>query len=511
MENDHIVLKFLTLGFLVFANAFFVAAEFALVRVRRTRIEELIGEGNRTARVVRNAIDHLDDYISATQVGITLASLALGWLGEPFLAALLEPLFAAVLPSGVAAGTAHVVGIGLAFFMITFLHVVLGELMPKSLALQFPEKISLYIARPMRFCTILFWPLIRLLNGSSNRLLRLFGVKPAEAHALALSEEEILMLLSESKNAGVVSEDEQKMLQRVFKFHDKTVREIMKPRPDIAALELRADEKEIKAVFEQGYSRLPVYDGTLNNVKGIVYVKDLIYTLQDPKLIKLIDLLREALFVPESKEVSALLREFQKSKVHMAIVVDEFGDTAGLVTLEDVIEEIVGEIQDEYDYEPAEVQRTRDGAVIFDGKTDLDRFKEIFPGFEMPEGSFETIAGLVFQLAGRVPRETDVMRHGDLHFTVVKREGRRLKKIAVRRETAAESADTHRADAALLGQTGAGTASGVESDPPADEPKPQVDISTLPVADEHGEPSTQSPKELPGDRRVGRGSAGTRR
>jgi len=204
----------------------------------------------------------------------------------------------------------------------------------------------------MLFFKVLFAPLVWLLRSSSIKLLKLMGVKAASSHSRALSEEELLMLLAESKRAGVVSAGEQQMLQRVFKFHDKTVREIMKPRPDIAALSLRASEDEIKEVFEQGYSRLPVFDKSLNNVKGIVYVKDLIYTLQNPKLIKLVDLLREALFVPETQAVSSLLKEFQKSKVHMAIVVDEFGDTCGLVTLEDVIEEIVGEIQDEYDLGP---------------------------------------------------------------------------------------------------------------------------------------------------------------
>jgi CBS domain containing-hemolysin-like protein len=439
--NTIIFHLFVILG-LVLANAFFVAAEFALVRVRRTRIDELIGEGNATAKVVKQAIDHLDDYISATQVGITLASLALGAIGEPFLThQIFEPLFRQFLPliEARAESLAQGVGIGAAFFLITFLHVVLGELLPKSLALQFPEKMSLYIARPMKLFAYLFRPLIWLLNGASNRVMRLFGIKPVDAHSLALSEEELLMLLSESKKAGVVSEDEQKMLQRVFKFHDKTVREIMKPRPDIAALDLRAKEEEIKAVFEEGYSRLPVYSGSLNNIKGIVYVKDLIYTLQDPKLIKLIDLVRECIFVPESKAVPELLREFQKNKMHMAIVVDEFGDTAGLVTLEDVIEEIVGEIQDEYDSEVAEIERAKDGTFVFDGKTGIDRLREIFSNYELPDGSFETVAGLVFHLAGRVPREADVVRFKDLSFRVVKREGRRLRKIAVRRETGVEA------------------------------------------------------------------------
>lgn len=435
--------------FLVLANAFFVATEFALVRVRRTRIDSLIGEGNLTAKIVRDALDHIERYISATQVGITVASLALGWVGEPFLADMVfEPLLGHLLSETVSHATAHIIGAATGFFVITFLHVVLGELVPKNVSLQFPEKMTLYLVRPMRFFVLLFTPFIWMLNGTSRALIKAVGLQPAQARSLALSEEELLMLLMESKKAGVVSEDEQRMLQRVFKFHDKTVREIMKPRPDIQALELHASEEEIKAAFDQGYSRMPCYEGNLSNIKGVVYVKDLIYTLRDPKLIKLVDLLREAIFVPETKEVSALLRDFQKRKLHMAVVIDEFGDTAGIVTLEDVIEEIVGEIQDEYDYEPAEIERTKDGTVIFEGKTDLDRFKEVFPDFTPPEGSFETVAGLVFQLAGRVPRESDVLHSGNLTFRIVKREGRRLRKIAVAKavtlQTGAPSASSAR-------------------------------------------------------------------
>ncbi|HYG77416.1 MAG TPA: hemolysin family protein [Planctomycetota bacterium] len=499
--SSETVINLLVIAFLVLANAFFVAAEFALVRVRRTRIQELVAAGNTTALVVKEAIDQLDDYISATQVGITLASLALGWVGESFLAhSIIEPLlvmaFSGSVEGGTVSATAHGISIGIAFFMITYLHVVIGELLPKSLALQFPEKMSLYVARPMRFCKIVFAPLIWLLNGSSNRIMKMLGVTPAHAHSLALSEEELLMLLSESKKAGVVSEDEQKMLQRVFKFHDKTVREIMIPRPDVIALDLRADENQISEAFRQGYSRMPVYDGTLNNVKGIVYVKDLIYTLQDPKLIKLIDLLRECIFVPESKEVASLLREFQKARVHMAIVVDEFGDTAGLVTLEDVIEEIVGEIQDEYDYEPAQIERGKDGVVIFDGKTDLDRFKELFPGFEMPEGSYETIAGLVFQLAGRVPRESDVLKHGGLSFKIVKRDGRRLRKIAIKHEMSIEQAAAGKPLSVDLAQSSAEALAAV----PVQETQPESSISarhesapeTAP-ATEHTEPPPEAP------------------
>jgi CBS domain containing-hemolysin-like protein len=431
MDND-VTFNLLVIALLVLANGFFVAAEYALVRVRKTKIEKLITEGVSGASVVRHSMNQMDRYISATQVGVTLASLALGWRGEPFIASWFHRLFDAFLPNSQSNLWANGIAVAVALFGITFIHVVVGEIMPKSIALQFPETVAVYLVRPMQFCLFLFRPLIWMLNGTSRAILKVFGIKSVDAHSLALTEEELLLLLSESKKAGVVSEEEQKMLQRVFKFHDKTVREIMTPRPDMEALSLRADVDTIRAAFEKGYSRLPVYDENLNNIKGIVYVKDLLYTLQDPKLIKLVDLLREPVFVPETMPVSSLLKDFQKGQIHMAIVVDEFGDTAGLVTLEDVIEEIVGEIQDEYDYEPAEVQRATDGSLIFDGKTSMARFKEIFPEFEPPEGSFETVAGLVFQIAGRVPKEGDTVSYGDLSFKTTKREGRRLRKITVK-------------------------------------------------------------------------------
>lgn len=443
--NENVTINLIIISMLVLANGLFVAAEFAIVRVRRTRIEKLIADGITGAAVVRETLGQVDRFISATQVGITLASLALGWRGEEFCQHWIEKFLRLFFPSDDVGYWSHGIAIPLALFLITFAHVVGGEMIPKSLALQYPERIAIWLARPMQLFQIVFRPLIWLLNGTSRVILKAFGVKVADTH-MPFTEEELLMLLTESKKAGVVSAEEQRMLQRVFSFHDKTVREIMTPRPDMEALELRAKLDDIKVAFDKGYSRLPVYDGTLNNIKGIVYVKDLLYTLQDPKLIKLIDLLREPVFVPETMPVSALLKDFQKGKIHMAIVVDEFGDTAGLVTLEDVIEEIVGEIQDEYDYEPAEIQRSADGALILEGKTSLSRFNEIFPNFEAPEGSFETVAGMVFHLAKRVPKEGDSFTHGEFSFKILKREGRRLRKIAVKHVPPAKPAGEKESD-----------------------------------------------------------------
>jgi len=445
MENIHLGWLFLAVVLLV-ANGFFVVAEFALVGLRRTRIEELLRTGSKTAAQVKMLVSALDECLSTCQVGITLASLGLGWIGERAFARIFDSLFiwtglkepldswlSTVHISG-SQLSAHTLAIVIAFTLVTFLHVVIGELAPKSLALQFPETLALWIAWPMRFFNKIFHPAVWALNGTSWALLRAFGVTPRTGHSRAHSEEELGMILDESRLAGVVSLEERKMLERVFRFHDKTVKEIMVPRPDIMALNIRVSEEEaLKRVFESGYSRVPVFEDTLDRIVGIIYVKDLLYTMQHPKLIKLVDLLREVQEIPESYSVSQLLRDFQRRRVHMAIVVDEFGDTSGLVTLEDIIEEIVGEIRDEHDHEPEEIVTLPDGTYMVESTTHLDRFAEVFPGVELPDEDFETVGGLVLHLAARLPREGDSFRLGDLIIRVVKREGRRIRRVAVRR------------------------------------------------------------------------------
>ena len=431
---------FLVAALLLLANAFFVSVEFALVSLRKTKIEELIREGSRGAAQVKILLEHLDEYLSSCQVGITLASLGLGWIGDRTFAAVFNALFEAVgwaepgrAAAAPEAASEALAGL-LAFLLITFLHVVLGEQAPKIFALHFPERLALWVAWPMRLCNRLLFPLVWLVNTSTRATLKRLGLKPMPVHARAHSQEELGMILDESRSAGVLSPDERRMLARVFRFHDKTVREIMVPRPDMVALDMHTSEEgAIKAVFESGYSRLPVYDGTLDKIMGIVYVKDLLYTQQHPKLIKVVDLLREALEVPESCPISQLLRDFQKRRVHMAIVVDEFGATAGLVTLEDIIEEIVGEIRDEHDQEPEEIQRLPDGTVQILCMTHLDHLREVLPEMALPEGDFETVGGLVLHLAGRLPREGDSFRLGDWVIRVTKREGRRIRTVVARR------------------------------------------------------------------------------
>ena len=424
--------------FLILANGFFVAAEFSLVSARRTRIEELVQEGRKAAIRVKNLLSNMDNFLSTCQVCMTLCSLLLGWIGEGTFADLFLRFFSWLQwpPEGAVYVTSHTLATVLALLCLTYLHVILGELTPKTLALHSPEVVAMWISWPMQVCNSIFFPFVWTFKGSLKAMLKLLGLKEPPPHARIHSEEELGIIFDESHKAGMMSPEERKMLERVFQFHDKTVKEIMIPRPDITAMNVRATPKEVeKLVLGEGFSRLPVYDGNMDNVKGIVYVKDLIYPLQHPEVIKLADLLREAIFVPESYPVQKMLKDFQKARVHMAIVLDEFGATAGLVTLEDIVEEIVGEIQDEHDNEPAEVEKTLDGTIVIEGKASVDKLKEVFPDCELPEGKFDTVGGLVFHVAGHVPREGESFKVGNMVLRVTKREGRRLKKIAARMST----------------------------------------------------------------------------
>ncbi|MCZ7644692.1 MAG: hemolysin family protein [Planctomycetota bacterium] len=490
---------------LLLANALFVTAEFALVGLRRTKIEELIQAGRRGAERVKQILGELDSYLSTCQVGITLASLGLGWISEDTFARIFQVILGWLgLEGGVATVSAHSLAVGVAFLVVTFLHVVIGEMIPKTLALQFPETLALYIGWPMAFFHRLFWPLTWMLNTASLRMIRLMGLKPPPAHTRVHSEEELSMILDESRAAGVLNNEEHAMLERVFRFHDKTVREIMVPRPDVVALELHATQDEvIETAFKSGYSRLPVYDDELDNIVGIVYVKDLIYSLHHPKLIKLPDLLRPVLEFPETSNLGKVLREFQRRRIHLGIVVDEFGATTGLVTLEDIVEEIVGEIQDETDQEPAEVEELSGGVYLVEGKASVSRIEELFPDIEFPEGDFDTVGGLILQLAGKVPREGDSFRIGQAILRVVKREGRRIKKLSIRRvppgktqhfkpltEAAVEAAETARAKSPPpLPAVGAGAA---DDDGSAIDPADYRDPAAEGAEEEHVERTGQA-------------------
>jgi len=343
-------LGLLSVPLLVALNGFFVAAEFALVAVRRTRVEEMIKQGVRRADAVQEAIAHLDNSIAATQLGITLASIALGWIGEPALAGLAIPALAAVLPAAWAQGLGHSLAVGGAFALITFMHVVFGELIPKSLALQTPDRTSLLVARPLNVFAMVTRPLVRLMNGTGNAILRLYGAGPASAEEQVHSVEELSLLIDDSEESGVISKRQAELVQKVFRLSGKRVRDSMVPADRMATLELHTPpEQVLDAVRRGAHTRMPVYDGSPDNVVGIVNTKDLFYLFSLRGVVVLEDALYPPLFLKPNADVADALELFRRSRRPMALVRDKSGAILGLITLEDVLEEIVGEIEDEHD------------------------------------------------------------------------------------------------------------------------------------------------------------------
>jgi CBS domain containing-hemolysin-like protein len=398
----------LAIGLFVLSNGFFVAAEFSLVSVRRTRIAELVARGQAGADAVQRAIENPDRVIAATQLGITLASLGLGWIGEPALFHLLEPVVL-LFPPVAQSGISHSLSAALAFALITFLHVVVGELAPKSIALQDPERTSLIVSRPTLFTERLFKPAIWALNGTGNALLRLFGVQPVSGHQLLHSVEELKMLVDASTEGGVVQEAESEMLHAVFDFGEMIVRQVMVPRTEVTAVEADTLLDEIIGLATESTTKFPVYEDNLDQVVGIVHVKDLLKAMQSPDCQSCTarGLMREPLFVPETLHVSALLRRFRDHRQHSAIVLDEFGGTAGLVTLEDLLEEIVGEVSDMFDSVTPGFETLPDGSILIDGLTLIEEVNEQL-GLELAESYYDTIAGYVMGRLGH-PRLHDVV------------------------------------------------------------------------------------------------------
>lgn len=428
------LLRLVLVGLLVFANGFFVAAEFSLVSVRRTRIAELAAHGNRSAEAVQEAIENPDRVIAATQLGITLASLALGWVGEPAVAHLIEPVVN-LFPAAVRSGLSHTISAVIAFTLITFLHVVVGELMPKSIALQNPENTSMVVARPTLWTEKIFKPVIWMLNGTGNLLLRLIKIQPASGHQLVHSVEELKMLVTASTEGGAVEAEESEMLHAVFDFGNLVVRQVMIPRTEIIAVEADIPLPEIiSLVSESTYTKFPVYDDNLDQVLGIVHVKDLFNALLEPNHDHYTarNFLREALFVPETISVKALLHEFRNNRIHIAIAMDEFGGTAGLVTLEDLLEEIVGEVSDPFDEISPEFQTLPDGSMLIDGMTLIEDVNEKL-GLDLHDLDYDTIAGYALGKLGHIPQLNEVVENDHIRLRVVEMDGLRIASLALTR------------------------------------------------------------------------------
>jgi CBS domain containing-hemolysin-like protein len=426
---------------LVGANGFFVAAEFALVKIRTTRVEQLVAQGNRLARIVQQQTTHLDNYIAATQLGITLASLALGWIGEPSLAHLIEPLFQWVGNGVAAQDIANTAAIVISFVLITGFHIVLGELVPKSIALQRTERVSLFIAAPLLVFSRVFRPFIALMNGVGNAIVRLLGFSTGGEHESVHSVEELEIIVKQSRQAGVLDAEEEVLLRHVFDFSDKVARDILTPRSDIVAVEARTSLDEAARVcFESGYTRLPVYRETLDQIVGVLHAKDLLHARESAgaaaPAIEMV--MRPASFVLESQHLDDVLALLRREGTHMAFVVDEYGQVAGLLTLEDVLEEIVGEIHDEYDTgEDIPIRRREDGVWVVAGSESYENVRAATGLPEIPEGErgqYATLPGLLMLRLGRVPRIGDrVPLEPDWEIEVAKMDGRRVRQVLLRR------------------------------------------------------------------------------
>jgi CBS domain containing-hemolysin-like protein len=430
---------------LVLANAFFVASEFALVSVRRTRIRELAEQGHRAAAWAERAIATPDRFIAATQLGITLASLGLGWIGEPALAHLLQPIIG-LFPGTIEDEVSHALSAGLAFAMITFLHVVVGELMPKSVALQDSERTALAVARPTVWAAWIFHPAILVLNGAGNALLRAIGVRPAEGDRLVHSVEELKMLVSASARGGVVEDEEEEMLRAVFDFGETLVRQVMVPRTEMVAIPAEASLDEIvRLAREQPFSKLPVFEGSLDHIIGVVHVKDLLRLWPDGeaegKTAR--QVMRETIYVPETTHVSTLLARFRRRRQHIAIVLDEYGGTAGVVTLADLAEEIVGEVSDPFD-EP-EIQPLPDGTALIDGLTPIAEVNEHF-GLQLDDPNYDTLAGYLLGRLGRLARVGDQVTIDGGELRVEAMDGLRIARVSFTLRGAAPLQDASRSE-----------------------------------------------------------------
>jgi CBS domain containing-hemolysin-like protein len=419
---------------LVFLNGLFVAAKFAFVKIRTTQVERLVREGKGSAGLVREATRKVDTYLSICQLGITIASLGLGWIGAPAFAHLIEPLLE---PLGASEATIRFVSFAAAFATITFLHVVFGELAPKSMAIAKAEGTSLFVAPFMKFFYYLFLPGIILFSGTANAVVRLIGVPPASGTEETHSEDEVRMIIGHSARRGMMEREEEEMVGAVFELNDKVAREIMVPRPDAVTLPAEMPLRKLVSVAAAGnYTRYPIYEGdSTDRIVGAVHIKDVLRAVEsegglDADLTAR-DLMREVLIVPENRPIDEILEEFQRQELQIAIVIDEWGTFEGLFTLEDIIEEIVGEIRDEFDEEEPAVRQLQDGSYSIDGRIPIGVVNETV-GSAFESEDFDTIGGLVLGHLGRVPEVGDEVRLDGYLLRVDEVDGPRVAQVIAR-------------------------------------------------------------------------------
>lgn len=419
---------FLTV-FLVFLNGFFVAAEFAIVRVRSSQIEIQAKSGSQVAKIAKSILHNMDSYLAATQLGVTLASLGLGWVGEEVMTKLVFSMFGLfhITVSGVFALN---LGHFLAFLIITVLHIVFGELAPKTFAIQQPVKTSLFIALPLRVFFVVCQPFIWLLNGFANAILKIFGIQTNHSGEAHHSSEELQYLLDQGKESGVLDSNEHELIKNVFDFNERVAKNIMVPRTKISGVELHCSKEELlHQIIKEGYSRMPVYDDTMDKIVGIVQAKDILPLLVNETDFKLEDIIRKPYFIPETKKINDLMTELQLKRIQIAIVMDEFGGTAGMVTLEDIVEELVGEIQDEYDEEKPIVERLNATEFVVNALASIYDVNEELP-HDLPEdGDFDTVSGWLGEIFGKIPEVGEQKEANGYNITVLKKAGQNIESV----------------------------------------------------------------------------------
>lgn len=416
---------------LVLLNGFFVAAEFALVKVRASQLDVKIQKGSNRAALTKKLLEKLDAYLSATQLGITLASLALGAIGEEVISRIVISFFERS-GAGINPVTVHSISLPIALTLLTFVHVTLGEQIPKMIGIKYSMDTALLISWPLRIFYFIFSPFIWLLNKSSNLFLRIVGIKKVGEEDVH-TEEELRLILTESEEGGAIKPSENELIQNVFDFDDRLVKQIMVPQNKISALDVELGRHEmIKKVIDEGYSRLPVYLGDIDNVIGIVHSKDLLKAVIDNKFITIRDIMRPPHFIPESMHVNNLLKDFQKLHIQMAIVTNEFGATAGVVTMEDIIEELVGEIQDEHDEEHPKVEKKSETEYVVNAHSSISDVNESLP-MTLPENpKYETVSGLINFLWGRIPGVNEKKQYGGYEISILQRKKQTVESVKLR-------------------------------------------------------------------------------
>jgi putative hemolysin len=413
--------RIVVIALLVLGNAVFVAAEYALVTARRSRLVERAANGGIGARTALRLMDDPVRFISTVQIGITISAILLGAIGEPLLSGLMEPPLSTT------------VAFLISFSILTYLSVVLGELVPKAVALQKAEILAVALAVPLDWLARITYPLVWALQKSANVVLRILRVKPAPAGMIAYTREDIRHSVAAAEDVGELEQAEEEMLYKVFDFASKEVSAVMVPRPDVVAISVdMPPEDALTTVVDSPYTRYPVYRGSLDDVVGVLHVRDLFAAMHDLGIsaVKLESIARPAYVVPETKDLAALLADFRREKQHMAVVVDEYGDMDGIVTLEDVLEEIVGDIEDEFDLPDTSVERIDENRIRIDGSYTVDDFNEEF-GTKLEQDGFHTMAGLVFDALGRAAEVGDEIRIDGLCLTVVEVEGPRILRLEI--------------------------------------------------------------------------------